>query len=181
MHLHWYGYKDKKEHEPFKIALEQACSELQVIVPKILNYGVEDAVLGVQLVENYGQLSWFGNGRDDIKSNILSNIEFIKSQEKYDDQKKHEEEIELRRLNSLTEYELKLEIENLRTSAYRPKLGASKEIVYYDSKFNETIELLKKASASIQTSEKVGEGLKTIANRFRLIKLQEFYDCKFKK
>ena len=181
MYLHWYGYKDRKEHEPFKIALSQACKELQITVPKIINYGVEDSVVSVYLVENYGQLSWFGNGIDDIKSNILNNIEFMKNQEKYDNQKKHEEEIELRRLNSLTESELKLEIENLKTLAYSPKKDTAKEIIYYNSKFNETIRLLKNASESIQTPAKVGEGLKTIADRFKLIKLQEFYDNKFKK
>ena len=181
MHLNWYGYKETKEHEQFRLALKQACAELCIDAPNILNYGVEDAVVGVYLVENYGQLSWFGDGRDDIKSDILSNIEFIKCQEKYDNQKKHEEEIERHRLNSLTESGLKLEIENLRSFAHSKKEDVAKEIVHCNSKFDELIKLLTEVNSLIQTPEKVGEGLKVIVNRLKLIKLQEFYDNKFKK
>ena len=61
------------------------------------------------------------------------------------------------------------------------KEDVAKEIVHCNSKFDELIKLLTEANSLVQTPEKIGEGLKVIVNRLKLIKLQEFYDNKFKK
>ena len=177
MYLNWYGYIEEK-HKPFNIALKEACIELQIDIPRITNFGVEDAVVGVYYLENYGQISWFGDGRDDLKQQLLENIEWNRQQEIIDKQKALEKESEINRLNKLTKEELEFEISALKINTtiqtHNPVMPKPA------NRFEESVELISNMiNQSIQTPEKVGNALKTIANRFKLVELEEFYNKKF--
>lgn len=175
MHLHWYGYEPKKEHEDFEQELIKICEEMSIEVPKILDFGVEDSVVGMYALDGYGVVGWYGNGRDKLKEQLIQNIQWNKEYEIQVEQARLKKEVEFNRLNSLSRRELKSQIKSLKLKCKSTK---PKKQIKHKNEFEKILEMLEN---SIQTPEKVGSALKTISNRLKLVELEEFYNSKFGK
>lgn len=161
MHIDYYKFDKNKEHnQRFLKELKIASKSIGIRTPKVVAYGVEDAVIYVYRLNNGATIYWFGKEeKDNVESQLSKELARIKC-----DKENPYVSPFTARINKMSKIELEQEILN--------EEDLLKEII--GSEYNS------EQSKFTQSPTTVSKGLKIISSRIRIEDMKNLYNKKFK-